>query len=698
IARFAAAVTSLAVVRYVGATVSRRALLGSGRSLQDEVFARVHDSALLSSGAIPRPSMVSRCTSYVDRVVTALRRLVTSGIPEVMNLLLSIVLLLWIDVRIGLIMSATVALFEVARRVTAGSWSRTARHQIDLNTAVGEAVDDAVTAERATRFGRAEAIDRRRFGALADRVRAATSRLGSFATGFDVAALVVGQFGVIVITAVVGIARTDLSVGQATAAVLYAQAVAAAIAAVPPVVIELQEAAPYMRRLQRVLLSPTRRTEPLSPVEPPRVVDELVVDAIETDDLDGQPVLRGVSCVARRGVVTAVVGAGPDEAEHVVGVLGGLEPSLRGSVSVGGVATATLSTDSLRALVHVVPRDVTLFATSLEDNITLGEPSRLTIADAMSRSGLDEFAVGLRERISSPVGADRRRVGGESLARLGLARAVSSTAHVVIIEDPTQALDREAAQRWWTLARTSLADRVVVIVTDQVDVLQDDDAVVVLRAGAVAEVGSRHSLLETGRWFPEVWKRWSAAAGGVLDSAAVPMLAGLDGPSLEAVAGRMVTERYDAGDPIFVAGEPADRVFVVLDGRVDLSESGRRIASVGPGGYFGDVTVERDDVRSTTARARGPVVVRSLHRLAVSPGLIGVIDRTPAERRVFGYLTRRGMAHVDEITHALPDLDVGAALSALVAAGLVVAGGDAGSFRPAPSSRRPRSGVADLLR
>lgn len=695
IAQFVAAIAALAAVRFVALVLSQRTLLSSGRALQDSVFNRIHDSMLLESGEIPRPSMVSRCSAYVETVVKALRGMVVSGIPAVMNLVLSVALLVWIDVTIGLIMLSTVILFEVARRIVTPSWSRTVREQIDRTTAVGEVVDEAVTSERSTRLQRAEQIERRRFVDKADLVRSALARLGNYAASFDVSAGVVGQFGVVAITAIVGIGRRDLSVGEATAAVLYAQAVAGAVAAIPPTVIGLQEAAPYMRRLQRVLLSPVRWYEPSTPVSPPAVVDGIAADALETVDLDGRPILCGLSFAARHGSVTVVVGTDADEGDHLVRLLGGLERPVHGAVLVGGVGLADLAFSDARRLVHVVPRFVTVFAASFEDNVTLGEPTRSPVADVVGRAGLDDFTAGLISRMSSDTSSDRRRVSSEALARLGLARAVSSVAEVIVIEDPSPALDREAAHRWWSQVRTALADRIVVVVTDQVDVLHDDDAVVVVRSGAVAETGSRHTLLESGRWFPEIWRRSSSSAIETQDLASLPMLVGLDQGALEAIAGRMVTERYDTDEPIFVAGDPADRVFVVLDGRVELSDSGRRVGTVGPGGHFGDFTVSHgravhDAVRTTTARARGPVVVRSLHRLAVSSGVLGALERTPTEQRLYAHVLRRGEASLDELRAMAPDTDVDVVLASLLAAGLVVAADTPDTYRSASFTRRPR--------
>lgn len=696
IVRFAGAISALAVVRLAAARLSLRALLGSGRSLQDAVFVRLHESMLLESGAIPRPSMVSRCSGYVDHVVRSLRGLLTSGIPAVMNLVLSVALLVWIDPWIGLIMLVTVTAFEVVRRAVTPSWSRSVRELIDRNTAVGEVVDEAVTGERATRLQRAERLERRRFGDAADRVRSTLTRLGRYAADFDVGAVVVGQFGVVVITALVGIGRRDLSVGQATAAVLYAQAVAAAVAAIPPTVIELQEAAPYMRRLRRVLLSPPRWIPPASPLAPPAVVDTIVADGLETIDLDGRDVLKGLTFAAHRGSITVVVGASADEGDHIVRSMGGLERPARGAVLVEGVDVAQLAPGDAARVVHVMPRFVTLFAAGLDDNVTLGEPARCSVAESVERAGLSDFVAGLTARANSASSSDRRGMSAEALARLGVARAVSSMAGVIVVEDPSQTLDHEAARRWWQLLRVALADRIVVVVTDQVDLMDERDVVTVVRHGVVVESGSRQALLESGRWFPSIWERWSSSARDALDLSSLSMLARLDRDALEDVADRMVTERYESDEPIYMTGDPADRVFVVLDGRVEVFDSGRRVASVGPGGSFGEFA-GADALRTTTARARGAVVVRSLHRLAMSSGLLGVLDRSPTEQRVYALLTRRGELRLEDLEAALPGVDVTAVVASLTAAGLVVAGSGDGAYRPAPFARRPRPGTGRLL-
>ncbi|MEY4175560.1 MAG: hypothetical protein RI900_2725, partial [Actinomycetota bacterium] len=246
LALLAGLIACVAVLRMSTLRISLRITLDGARRLQDDVFARVHDSSVVESGALGRPSMVSRCTSYVERVQSALTELLTKGIPAAANLLLSTVILLWIDAATGALMCGLLALFEVLRRALSPRWSRAVRRKLDDNTRLSEVADDAISHIGPIRSAGAEGVQRRLFSARADEVRAGTVRIDTISEGFDFAAFAVGQLGVLLSVAIIGFARGGISLGQATASILYVRAMSDAIGALPGVVVSLQEAAPYM--------------------------------------------------------------------------------------------------------------------------------------------------------------------------------------------------------------------------------------------------------------------------------------------------------------------------------------------------------------------------------------------------------------------------------------------------------------------
>lgn len=94
----------------------------------------------------------------------------------------------------------------------------------------------------------------------------------------------------------------------------------------------------------------------------------------------------------------------------------------------------------------------------------------------------------------------------------------------------------------------------------------------------------------------------------------VSIFAPLPGAPLEYLARRLAPLRVDAGEVIVREGDAGDRFYIVSEGSVEVSEYGRTISELGPGGYFGEIALIRDVPRTATVTAKTPVVLYALDR------------------------------------------------------------------------------------
>ena len=699
--QFAGVVAAIIMLRIITVSLALHVTLGAGRRLQDEVFRRVHDTVIVESGKLGRPSMLSRCTSYIDRVQSALLAAQVKGIPAVANLVLSLVLVIWIDLQIGVILTIVVFLFEVVRRVTSGRWSRLAHERIDRNTILNDIADAAISTIPTTRMSRTESFVRRRFRAQADLVGRDTTRFERFAEGFTVAAFTIGQLGVVVVIVVVGVARGDLALATATAAVLYSRSVGDAMANIPGVVLDLQQTAPYMRRIRRVLLTPDRLPE-AHRTEPQSIHDTVTITFEDATYIhpDGALGFNELSCTCSAGWTIVCSGSFASRSA-VITTAAGLDHLAAGDVRLEGIAGTAVQGDAIRALVATLGPTPDIIEGSLIDNIALANASidPSVIEHAIMQSGLDDVRRSLPDGERTQLGVTGHSVSPTDRIRIGVARVIAGSAPVVAIDDPTYGLDRDTADDIWGRLRSSLVGRVVLMATTRLDQIGDEDDVLVFDKTHLVERGTRRDLLARSRVFSDLWRRMTGSGDDDLDLASIPSLSGLGADIVQQLRSRLVTERYDEGQIVYAMGDIADRVFVIVDGSVELLIDGKRVASLRTGDHFGELTLDATQTRPMTARARTPVVLRSLHRLAISGGAAGMLDRSPFEQRAYRWLVRHGMTTASALATALDGERTMKAVEAMVADGIVLKEDDGLTvqYRLAGVNRRRSSKASALL-
>ena len=688
------AVVVIAVLRLVTAHLAVGLVSSAGRSLQRLIFDQIHRTALIDSGAIARPSMITRCSSYVSSVEAAIRAGALIGLPALINLMLALGLLIWIAPLVGLVMVVVVGVLEAIRRVRSPVWSRRSHERLDRSTELSEHVDAVISHSEAMRLSRGSDLTGRRFDQLADRLTAAQNRVDLTANRVGATAIGVGQFGTVVVIAVVALAGGAIDVSQATAAVLFMNRVTDSLSQLPGVIAQLHDASPSARRLRRILLAPPMRPEPVGAVDQIDRSEEadVIMVGVHAGITGQSPTLTRFSLHAEPGSWTTLTSPLPAGSAVVVALLAGVIDPERGEITIAGSDTRSWSAQLFESMVSVVPNDPAEFPGTLRDNL-LCDTDDDTIIDTLRQCGFDLNRARMPDGLDTEIGVRERPLTREIRVAIALARAVLSGAPVVVIDDPTRLFDSDAAVDVWARMRRILSGRTVIAATNRLEVISDDDQIIVMRNGSAVERGRRSQLVAAGGTFASWWGR--SRAGGAIRLDALPGLDGLDEDALEALSSRLITERYEAGDVIVSAGDPAERLYLVADGEVELLDAaGARLALCRPGDHFGDLDPEAPTAATTTARALDTTVISSLHRFAISSGVAGVLDRPAEQRSLFSWLTRHGSATRAEIdSDDGPGPEAAASLDDLVAARVIVVerGDGPERFRVAGSRRRRRS-------
>lgn len=172
-----------------------------------------------------------------------------------------------------------------------------------------------------------------------------------------------------------------------------------------------------------------------------------------------------LSAVVRAGSLSVWRGPNGAGKSTTVAVLLGLLDDYRGSVSVAGVSLRDVDVDDLRAQVAWLPQHPAILPGSVADNLALfGDADPADLEKAMRTTGFDEVVAQLPDGRRTPLGHGGVGLSAGQRQRLGLTRVLSSSAPLLLLDEPTAHLDHEAADAVIAAVRTRVAAGATAIV------------------------------------------------------------------------------------------------------------------------------------------------------------------------------------------------------------------------------------------
>ncbi|OPC79530.1 ABC transporter [Embleya scabrispora] len=232
------------------------------------------------------------------------------------------------------------------------------------------------------------------------------------------------------------------------------------------------------------------------PVVPPPAAEPPVAGGGLDVESVGFGSLREVSFRVRSGEFVAVVARRAGAAADLVALLAARVPhdAYRGTVRLGGTPVADLSVDTIRAHMLVNPANAEIFAGTLRGNIDPSGGGRL-LAEAVEASLLTDVVALHRDGLDHAVRDRGANLSGGQRQRLSLARALAADAEILVLPDPTTAVDAVTEQ---LIARNVAAlrrGRTTVVITSSPAFLDAADRVLLLDEGTIVAEDTHRNLL-----------------------------------------------------------------------------------------------------------------------------------------------------------------------------------------------------------
>ena len=311
---------------------------------------------------------------------------------------------------------------------------------------------------------------------------------------FDASAVLVAGLALAAVALVGGrqAAQGDISIGELIAAVGVTQFLVGPLSRLAWVGALLARSRASGGRVAAALAAPpavAAPDEPAAPVEPHAAA--LTVRGLRHGPLDG------LDLEVEGGALHGVVVPDPAAAAALLDCLGSEAVPEAGSIAVAGTPLRALDPATARRTIVVSPHDAVLLSETVPDNVAAAAPGDDdAVARAIAAAAVEDVLDALPEGAATRLDEGGRSLSGGQRQRIALARALAAPAPVLVLHEPTTALDAATEARVAGALREVRRGRTTLLVTTSPVLLAACDAVTVVHAGAAAGSGAHAALLE----------------------------------------------------------------------------------------------------------------------------------------------------------------------------------------------------------
>jgi len=589
-------------VNYLVILRADRLAIATARKIREEMY----DSALVeNSDELSRTEIAIRHTGDVDNVQVAVEKSLAEGIPGVLRIILSLILLSFISLPAGIVMILATAVFLALRFVISRRLFQLDQVRLTELSMVATSVDEAIISARP--LNGLELINwaKDRFDARLIALSNTAHHVGVLAARMHTAAHTAGLLGLFVVV-VVAVGPSAENVGVIAASLLYIEGVVRGLESLPGWIRSVQLAGASIARIQQIL--DWKATDALIDANmkslTPETIPPGVTGVVVPTSIDVEIVLE--SMARTLGEHSLFVPANP----------------LTLDVSVEDLAAGSGMKCSVKSFQEICEKV----------GLDFGDP-------------LDQASISIKTSLSMLTVNDRQR--------LAIAIAIGQEPKALLLGPLLALSDPDSDLHLGELAAQFNIPRVLFALKVSEQVPWTESIVFHSQAGPL--IGEHQTLLIEQPQYAEIWERRLNASEVDLS------VLGLEGESAFALQARLVTEKYEAGDYIYRGGELADRIVFLISGRIEVNVNdtdgdAHRVAVIGPGAHCGDLRLTVGERRTESAIALENCVVRTLSREAIAVGVTGLLDRSPVERKIVAALLRNGPSSEIELIPLLPGI------------------------------------------
>jgi ATP-binding cassette subfamily B protein len=504
------AVTVVQIVAAVAAVYfGARTAMALGRDLRESVFVTVESFAAQEVGRFGAPSLITRSTNDIQQVQMMVMLTFTMMIAAPIMCFGGIIMALRQDVVLSSMLLVIVPVLLLCIILIVSRMRplfRSMQKKIDL---INRILREQIGGVRVIRAFVKDTHERGRFDGASTDLMDVSVRVGKLmALMFPTVMLIMNVSSVAVMWA--GghrIANGEMQIGTLTAFLSYLMQILMAVMMATFMFVLLPRAEVSAERIREVLDTVPSVRAPRAPLVRARrgALVELR-EASFTYPGAQEPVLHGVSLVARPGETTAIVGSTGSGKTTLLNLIPRLVDVTGGMVLVDDLDVRRLDPGDLRTSIGLVPQRPYLFGGTVASNLRYGKADATDdeLWAALEIAQARDFVEAMPDGLDSVIAQGGTNVSGGQRQRLAIARAVVKAPDIYLFDDVFSALDYDTDARLRAALSTITAHSAVIIVAQRISTIRRAERIVVLDQGAVVGTGTHTSLMSTCETYRQI--------------------------------------------------------------------------------------------------------------------------------------------------------------------------------------------------
>jgi subfamily B ATP-binding cassette protein MsbA len=263
-----------------------------------------------------------------------------------------------------------------------------------------------------------------------------------------------------------------------------------------------------VERVRSILDTDTIIPEKEDPLEPETIKGDIELRHVAFGYDATTPILTDVSFRIRPGEFVGIVGPTGAGKSTVVSLIPRFYDVQSGSVLVDGVDVRDYGIKALRDQIGYVLQDTVLFHGTIYENIAFGNPhaTKEEVIAAAKLANADEFIAKMPLGYDTPVGERGSTLSGGQRQRIGIARVMVRNNPILLLDEPTAALDSESEKLVIDALEKLMKGKTVIAIAHRLTTIRDADQIIVIAGGVVAEDGSHAELLQKNGIYADLYR------------------------------------------------------------------------------------------------------------------------------------------------------------------------------------------------